>query len=323
MSSASPDVECQRPRGTKYSAVIPVFNSAQIVGKTIEETVSFFESQQLSYELILVNDGSSDRSWDVILDKATSNGKVVGINLLRNYGQHTANLCGLDHASGDYVITLDDDLQNPPSEIAHLIDKAHEGHDVVFGVFQTKQHSFWRRLGSRAVSALNTRIFGKPPGLSVSNFRILERDVVDRIRAHRTHYPYMTGLALLFSRDPANVVVEHHERRAGKSSYTPLRIARLVAAILFSYSSFPLRLMAGVGFSIATASFLIGATFVANRLLVGTAVPGWTTLAVLLAFFNGVTILMLSMLGEYVVRILNQISASRPYEVAETVPRSG
>ena len=120
-----------------YTAVIPVFNSAEILGETIAQTVRFFEEQQLEYELVLVNDGSVDSSWEVIRDNAAKNSRIVGINLLRNYDQHTANLCGLQNATGDYVITLDDDLQNPPQEIAHLIQTAREGHDVVFGVFQT------------------------------------------------------------------------------------------------------------------------------------------------------------------------------------------
>jgi glycosyltransferase involved in cell wall biosynthesis len=307
----------------KYTALIPVFNSAEILGKTIAQTVGFFEEEQLEYELVLVNDGSVDSSWQVICENAAKNDRIVGINLLQNYGQHTANLCGLDHSTGDYVITLDDDLQNPPAEIIHLIRKASEGHDVVFGVFQTKRHSLWRQLGSKMISALNTHIFRKPPGLTVSNFRILRRDVVDRICAQHGHYPYTTGLALSFSNNPANVTVDHHAREIGKSSYSLLRICRLVAVILFSYSSFPLRLMAGMGFAISAGSFLVAASYLIKNLAMGSAVPGWTTLIVLLSFFNGVTILMLSMLGEYVIRILNQISTSRPYEVAEKIQNGG
>jgi glycosyltransferase involved in cell wall biosynthesis len=127
-------------RDHKYSAVIPVFNSAAIVGQTIDRTVAFFEDFQLDYELILINDGSSDSSWSIVQQKASANPRIVAIDLLRNYGQHTAIYCGFQHSSGQYVITLDDDLQNPPQEMLHLINTVLDGHDVVYGRFRQKQH---------------------------------------------------------------------------------------------------------------------------------------------------------------------------------------
>ena len=176
----------QRDRPLRYSAVIPVFKSATIVGDTIDQTVAFFEAFGCDYEVIAVNDGSPDGSWAVLAQKAAANPRILAIDLLRNYGQHTALLCGLKQSSGDYVITLDDDLQNPPAEIVHLIRAAGEGHDVVFGRFRQKQHAAYRRLGSRMVGLLNDRIFHKPEDLVLSNFRIIRRDVVDRVCAYRT-----------------------------------------------------------------------------------------------------------------------------------------
>src|SRR5262245_23689081 len=218
-----------------YSVVIPVFNSEEIVGETIRRTVAFFEGEHLSYEIILVNDASSDGSWEVLREAAARYPHVRVVNLLRNYGQHNANLCGLRRSKGDYVVTMDDDLQNPPEEIIHLIDEAMQGADAVFGEFRHKQASRHRRLGSIAIGLMNRRIFGQPPDLVVSNFRLLRRDVVDRICASRSAYPYITGQALLYSNRPANARVEHSPRPAGKSNYNPVRIARLVLRILFSY----------------------------------------------------------------------------------------
>lgn len=303
----------------KYSVVIPVFNSEAIVGTTIDKTVSFFEREGLAYELILVNDGSPDRSWDVIRERALSDKNVIAVNLLKNYGQHMANICGLRHSTGDWVITMDDDLQNPPEEIAHLIRVAEEGHDVVFGRFETKRASMIRSLGSKAIGLINRRIFGQPRDLAVTNFRIMSRDVVARICASQSAFPYITGLALLNSRSPANVEVRHQPRAQGNSNYTIPRIARLVMTILFSYSLFPLRLTAVLGAIIAAMSFGIGGVYLALAAVRGTGVPGWTTVVVLLAFLNGVTILMLSMLGEYTIRTLNQVSNSEPYHVVDVV----
>jgi glycosyltransferase involved in cell wall biosynthesis len=302
-----------------YSVVVPVFNSVAVVGTTIERIVETFEAAGLAYELVLVNDGSKDGSWQVIADAARRNPHVVALNLLQNYGQHHANLAGMREARGDYVITMDDDLQNPPDQALVLIDAAMRGPDVVFGRFERKQAAGYRRLGSSMISAINRRVFGQPPGLAVSNFRILRRDVVDRICASRTAHPYMTGQALMYSHHRADVPVRHEPRPVGKSNYNLTRILRLVMSILFSYSVFPLRLAAAIGFVVAAVSFLLGGFYLLRAFFVDTTVPGWTTIAVLLSIFNGVTIALLSMLGEYVVRTLNAVSAQDSYHVMERV----
>jgi glycosyltransferase involved in cell wall biosynthesis len=304
-----------------YSVVVPVYNSQAIVGTTVDRIVEEFQRLGLSYELILVNDGSGDRSWEVISAKAEQNPRVIALNLLRNYGQHNANLAGFREATGDYVITMDDDLQNPPDQIGILIDEAMTGKDVVFGRFETKKAAAYRRLGSKLIGTMNRRIFGQPQDLVVSNFRILRRDVVDRICASRTAYPYITGQALQYSSNRSNVLVRHEPRTVGSSSYSMTRILRLVFTILFSYSSFPLRLAATTGFIIAILSFLLGGAYFIRGLFTDTQIPGWTSLVVLLSIFNGVTIALLSMLGEYVVRTLNAVSAQETYHVVERVGR--
>lgn len=300
---------------------MPVFNSAPQVGETVNQIVAEMEKQGYSYELVLVNDGSSDDSWDVIADQASKRSHIVAVNLLRNYGQHNANLAGFREASGDYIITMDDDLQNPPDQIKLLVDEAMTGRDVVFGAFETKQAAWHRRLGSALITRINRRIFGQPPDLVVSNFRILRRDVVDRISASRTAFPYITGQALMFSSRRSHVTVRHDRPSVGKSRYSLRRIVRLVFTILFSYSVFPLRLAAALGFGIAILSFLLGAAYLIRGVVADVEVQGWTTLVVLIAAFNGVIIALLSMLGEYVVRTLNVVSADETFHVIEKVRR--
>jgi glycosyltransferase involved in cell wall biosynthesis len=308
------------PSQHTYSIVVPVFNSEAVVGSTIEAIVDVFEGAGLSYELILVNDGSRDGSWDVIADAAKRGDHMIALNLLRNYGQHHANLAGFRQATGDYVITMDDDLQNPPDQALILIDEAMKGYDVVFGRFERKQAAGYRRLGTKMIGMINRRVFQQPPGLTVSNFRILRRDVVDRICASRTAHPYITGQALLYSHKRSNVTVRHEPRTVGKSNYSLLRILRLVMTILFSYSSYPLRFAALVGFAISGLSLLLGAFYLFAGLFGRTHVQGWTTTVVLLSVFNGFTIALLSMLGEYVVRTLNAVSATDSYHVTARVP---
>lgn len=311
-------------RRLRYSVVIPVFESERIVAETVGSVLSTFDAAGLKVEVVLVNDGSRDGSWKVIAGLADGDPRVVAVNLLRNYGQHHANLAGLREATGDYVITMDDDGQNPPDQALLLIGKAvNGGHDVVFGKFASKQAAAHRRLGSRAIDAINKRVFGQPEDLAVSNFRILRRDVVDRIVESRTAYPYITGQALLYSHDRANVVVEHHPRRAGSSNYNPVRILRLVLTILFSYSVFPMRMAAAFGFAVAGFSMLIGVFYLLRSLVGDTRVPGWTSIIVLLAVLNGVVIALLSMLGEYVVRTLNTVSAAETFHVIDKRDRRG
>ena len=316
--------ESPRPldrRSFTYSVVIPVFNSAPVVGDTVDRIVETFEAAGLAYQLVLVNDGSRDGSWEVIAGKARANPHLVAIDLLRNFGQHHANLAGFRETTGEYVITMDDDLQNPPDQVLHLIDTAMKGHDVVFGRFERKRAPFYRRTGTALISLMNRRIFDQPPGLAVSNFRILHRDVVDRICASRTAHPYVTGQALMYSRNPADVLVRHDARPVGKSNYGLVRILRLVFAILFSYSLFPLRAAAGLGFVVAGLSFLLGCFYLVRSFFVDTPVQGWTTIAVLVSLFSGVIIALLSMLGEYIVRTLNAVSAHDSYHVSQRVTK--
>jgi glycosyltransferase involved in cell wall biosynthesis len=280
-----------------YSIVVPVYNSVDVVGTTIDRITEVFEKAGLRYQLVLVNDGSRDGSWELIAERARRSPHIVALNLLRNYGQHHANLAGLRESTGDYVITMDDDLQNPPDQALLLIDAAMNGHDVVFGRFEQKQAAGYRRL----------------------DFRILRRDVVDRICESRTAHPYITGQALMYSNNPSDTLVRHEPRPVGKSNYGLRRILTLVLTILFSYSLWPLRAAAVAGFVVAFGSFLLGLYYLVRSLFVDSAVPGWTTIAVLLAILNGVVIALLSMLGEYVVRTLNAVSAVDSYHVSDRV----
>lgn len=302
-----------------YSVIIPVYNSEEIVQETVERTVKFFKEYDYSFEIILINDGSRDNSWENIKSIAESNSQIIAINLLKNYGQHSAILCGIHHSKGNFLITLDDDLQNPPEEIIKLIRKINEGYDLVFAKFREKQHSAFRKKGSKLVNYFNRKIFNKPKDLVLTNFRIFRRDVANRILNYRTFYPYIPGLLLMFSSSMANVETEHQPRKAGKSNYSMFKILKLVARLLFNYSSFPLKIMTSIGVSVSLISFLIGIYFILKKLIDGVAVEGWTTIIVLLAFFNGFLIIMIGIMGEYMARVLNQVSSTRAYETKELI----
>lgn len=308
-----------RAQSCRVSIVIPVYNSEGVVGQTLEAIKVAMEEASLDYEVILVNDGSPDGSWPIIAEAAKNDPHITAIDLLRNYGQHTALLCGLRTATGDYIATIDDDMQNPPSEIIPLLNKAMDGHDAVFGRFREKKHAGYRRAGSRLIGLVNDGVFNKPKDLILSNFRLLRRDVVERMCAYRSTFPYIPGLAIMFATSPANEWVEHRERPVGTSNYNLFRILSLVARILFNYSSYPLRVVALMGMAATLVSFALAFFYIIRALFTEVSVPGWTTIVVLLSFFNGISLLIMGMLGEYMVRLIRHTSAAEPYYVRERI----
>ena len=302
-----------------YSIIIPVYNSARIIEKTVNLCIEEMIKNNLKFEILLINDGSTDGSWEIIQKLAKENEEVNSVDLLKNYGQHTAVFCGIQRANGDYLITLDDDLQNPPEEIMKLIYKIQEGYDLIFAKFKSKKHSSYRKLGTKLINYLNTKIFNKPKDVVLTNFRIFNKDVAVRVSSYNTFYPYIPGLLLMFASVIGNVETDHHARKIGSSNYSMMKILKLVSRLLFNYSSYPLKILTGVGFVIALFSFLGGIYFILKGIFVGSSVPGWTTTIVLLSFFNGFLIIMLGILGEYVSRILNQLSVQKAYQIRDIV----
>lgn len=310
-----------RKKINKISIVIPVFNSENILSDTIKRTLNFLNSSRLvnDYEIILIDDRSPDATWEIIESFCKIDKKIKGIRLLKNYGQHTAVYCGLMGISGDYAVTMDDDLQNPPEEIEKLILKALEGFDAVFGRFERKMHSGIRKFGTKLVGIINKKIFGKPDNLILSNFRILRKDLVARMLQYRTMSPYIPGLVLMYGEHFANVEVEHHAREIGKSNYTYYKIAELISRILFNYSSYPLRFISFFGVGMSFIAFLTGSFNIVVALTKGINVPGWTSLIVLLSFFNGLVLLILGLIGEYMARLINESSNSPVYYTTKEI----
>lgn len=218
------------------SVVIPVYNSAGVVGETIGRTATCLDGLHVRYEIVAVNDGSTDGSWAVLESLARARPEVVAIDLARNCGQHAALVCGLRRSRGRLVVTMDDDLQNPPEEIPVLLAKAAEGHDVVFGRFRRKRHGWVRRAGGFVVRGLDRFLFRAPRGVVGSTFRVMSREVVERICRHPTRYPYVRGLAFLHAASPANAWIEHHPRRYGRSGYGARQLALFVGRIVAGHA---------------------------------------------------------------------------------------
>lgn len=302
-----------------YTIVIPVYRSEKIVATTVDTTLSLMRSNGYRSEIILVNDASPDRSWEVISRLAEEHDEIRAINFLHNYGQHTAVYCGIKEAKGDFIITMDDDLQNPPSEIPKLINKIDEGYDLVFAEYKQKMHGGFRKLGTKVIGYLNAEIFGKPKDLKLTNFRIFTKETAERLTQYRTNYPYIPGLLLMHAGKMANVVTEHHARSEGSSNYNLWRIGKLVARLLFNYSSYPLKVVSTSGIVVSIISFSAGVYFIFKSLFAGVEVQGWTTIVVLLSFLCGFILVVLGIMGEYLARLMNQMASSTPYLIRERI----
>ena len=289
-----------------------------IVGTTIRRTFNFLVERKINFEIIAVNDGSSDQSWEVLQNITDELGEnVISISLLKNSGQHSALLCGLIHSKGEWVITIDDDLQIPPEEIGKLMNYAKGNTDLVVGKYKEKRHPLMRRLGSQLVQKLNENIFGKPADFTITSFRMMRQDVVERIIQWKTPYPYINGLMLLCSSERCNVLVDHNSRSVGTSGYGTRQIAALIFRILFNYSTFPLRFVLTIAFSVSFISFTVGLFFIVQHLLGNTAISGWTSIVTLLAFFNSFTVVMLAMIGEYILILVRQVSNNAAFSIRE------
>lgn len=302
-----------------YTIVIPVYRSEKIVATTVDTTLSLMRSNGYRSEIILVNDASPDRSWEVISRLAEEHDEIRAINFLHNYGQHTAVYCGIKEAKGDFIITMDDDMQNPPSEILKLINKIDEGYDLVFAEYKQKMHGGFRKLGTKVIGYLNAEIFGKPKDLKLTNFRIFTKETAERLTQYRTNYPYIPGLLLMHAGKMANVVTEHHARSEGSSNYNLWRIGKLVARLLFNYSSYPLKVVSTSGIVVSIISFSAGVYFIFKSLFAGVEVQGWTTIVVLLSFLCGFILVVLGIMGEYLARLMNQMASSTPYLIRERI----
>ena len=305
------------------SIVIPVFNSEKTLLPLIQKLAFTLNEVNKTYEIILINDNSSDNSWNVLKNIVVDYKNIHIIDLLKNYGQHNAIFCGFNFCKGDYIVTLDDDLQNPPSEIPKMINKIESGYDLVFGKFISKQHNQIRKFGTKIIGYLNKKIFNKPENIVLSNFRIIRKEVIHRIIEYNTSYPYIPGLLLMFSNKIGNIEVVHAKREVGKSNYNAIKLLRLVARILFNYSSLPIRFVSIIGFIISFFSFILGLIIMLKNIIIGVKVDGWTTLVVLISFLGGYIILMLGMLGEYITRMNKQVSRFKGFVIKEQIRNVG
>ena len=305
------------------SIVIPLYNSAATL-PTLHQEISALKVRG-GHELILVNDGSRDETEAIAL-KLTRESRLpmTFLSLSRNFGEHNAVLAGLRAVSGRYVVTMDDDLQNPPSEALKLLAVAEaENRDVVFAIYDRKEHAWWRNAGSRLTNLIADFVVDKPRKLYLCSFRCMSRFVADEVAKCRTPYPYIDGLIFQVTQNTGTARVHHAERTQGSSGYNLRKLIRLWISMLVNVSILPLRLMTFAGMITSALGFLAVIEVIIERLLHRTP-TGWSSLMAAMLLLSGTQLLLLGILGEYVGRIYLGVSEKPQSVVREriTSPRS-
>jgi undecaprenyl-phosphate 4-deoxy-4-formamido-L-arabinose transferase len=315
MGTARPTADARSP--VAVSVVIPVFNEAPTLADLHARLVPVMRQLALPYEIVFVDDGSTDESPAILKSIHDRDATVRVVRFNRNYGQHAAVLAGMERSRGEIVVTLDADLQNPPEEIPKLLARLAEGHDVVGGWRTDRHDSVFRRSVSWAANRVTSAVVGVRMRDYGCMLRAYRRSIVDQLVRCEGISQFIPALATLFTGSMAEVPVEHAPRRDGRSRYGLLRLLRLNFDLMTGFSLLPIQAVSLAGVLVAALGLGFALFLGIRRLVVGPEVQGVFTLFAILFFFVGLQILALGLIGEYVGRIYQEVRRRPRYVIAE------
>ena len=304
----------------KLSFVIPCYRSENTVMRVVDEIETTVASRpEYDYEIILVNDGSPDNVWKVIRDRTMVDDKVIGINLSKNFGQHSALMAGYNHISGDLIVSLDDDGQTPANEVFKLVDKIDEGYDLVYASYGETHQNIIRRIGSKFAKTMSDYMFDiKGDNNQGSSYYIAKRFVIDEIINYQNPFPYLGGLILRVTRNIGFVFVNHRDRMEGRSGYSFKGLINLWLNGFTAFSVKPLRIGTKMGFFIAAAGFIYALITIIRKLYISPEMEaGWSSIISIMLITSGSILIMLGLIGEYVGRIYICINSSPQYVIKD------
>lgn len=299
------------------SVIVPVYNSEGSLRPLVERLAVVLPQFSSAYELILVNDASRDASWDVICQLVEDYSWVNGINLMRNYGQHNALLCGIRSARYELIITMDDDLQHPPEELPQMLARLDEGFDVVYGTPTQEQHGLLRDLASQITKLSLQSAMGIETARKVSAFRIFRTSIRDAFASYQGPHVSIDVLLTWGTTRFSSVTVRHDPRTIGVSNYTLRKLVIHALNMMTGFSVLPLQLASLLGFVLAAFSILVLIWVIGRYLVEGTPVQGFPFLASIIGIFSGAQLLALGIIGEYLARMHFRIMDKPSYTVRE------
>lgn len=303
----------------KLSFVIPCYGSETTIEIVVHDLVNTLHQRpEYDYEIILVNDCSPDNVWERIKALVLENPKIIGINLAKNFGQHSALMAGYRRSTGDLIISLDDDGQTPARELFTLVDKIREGWDVVYASYEHKMHNGFRNFGTWMNEKMTESLLGKPKGLRVTSYFIMRRFIADEILRYQNAYPYIEGLIFRATKHIANAPVTHHSRMVGQSGYTFKKLITLWFNGFTAFSVKPLRIATICGTVSAFLGFCYGLYVVIRKLVDPTIEMGWSSIISSIFLMGGLILVMLGLIGEYIGRIYISINNAPQYTIRET-----
>jgi len=303
------------------SVLVPVFNSEASLAELVARLHRVLCQTGEKFEALLVNDGSRDRSWDVIAQLSLSHGWVRGIDLMRNYGQHNALLCAIRAARFDKVVTLDDDLQNPPEEIPLLLEEIRNGADVVYGYPQEQHHGLLRDLASDITKLVLQRTMGAQTARRVSAFRAFRTELRAAFARYEGPFVSIDVLLTWATSSFVGVKVRHEPRKVGHSNYTIGKLITHAWNMLTGFTTLPLQLASYCGFGLTIFGIGILIYVIGRYLLQGTSVPGFPFLASIIAIFSGTQLFALGVMGEYLARLHMKTMEKPAYTVRGEIAR--
>ena len=304
------------------SVVVPVYNSELILPELVKRLEPVLTGLAREYELVLVNDGSRDQSWKIIQEQSRSHPWVRGINLMRNYGQHNALLCGIRAARFDTLVTMDDDLQHPPEEIPKILAKFSEGYDVVYGATKSGRQGLWREVASRITRWVLRRAMQVEAAREVSPFRVIRATACRAFTNYRSPFVSIDVLLSWGTSRFASTPVAQDVRRSGASNYTFFKLATHALTMMTGFSTWPLRLASFMGFVFTLFGFLVLIYVVVRFFLDRGSVPGFPFLASVIAIFSGAQLFALGVIGEYLARMYFRTMERPTYVIRQTTGES-
>lgn len=300
------------------SVVIPVYNSEATLSDLIESLRAVLGQLADQYEVVLVNDGSRDGSWNEISRLSSAYTWIRGINLMRNYGQHNALLCGIRAARNEVIVVMDDDLEHPPDEIGKLLGKFADGYDVVYGVPQQAQHGLLRDAAAKITKIALKGALGAETASKVSPYRAFRTRLRDAFANYQSSFVSVDVLLTWGSSRFAAVSVRYDPRRSGKSQYTFHKLVTHALNMMTGFSIIPLQLATLLGFGVTLFGILVFAFVLGRYFMRGTDVPGFTFLASIIVIFSGAQLFALGIFGEYLARIHFRMMERPSYVVRST-----